>query len=554
MFCDKPHVNQLTSLLLAQGFVDIVVCPGSRNGILVHNFDAAKFCLHPVTDERSAAFVGLGLCLSTHRPVAVCVTSGSALLNTIPAVAEAYYRQLPLLIISADRPKQWINQLDGQTLQQKGALEPYAKTYNIEEAHSPEEEHWNNLRMNEAILSLHHYGNQPVHLNVPITEPLFSFKTEHLPDVRCIKEEYPSVSQPLSAATIASIQEAKFPIIVIGQYEKGEIEALDLIESHNALLILPEIISGQKSAWRTTALEHLLPQMDFHPDLVIHIGGNLVNKQLKLKLRKLSTCEVIRIENSRHLPDTFGHLQTIVRSTPEEVLLQLSQIKTRNAQVETFKQNLDIYRNQGEMYIPEHFSDLGILQRIVRNIPEDCALQVGNSSVIRNVAYFFDHHSQHLFCNRGVNGIEGSLSVAVGYAMGHKGLSLSLIGDLSFFYDQNALWNTRLPRNLRIVLFNNGGGQIFYRLPGLDQTPSLSPYIAAAHQTSARGLAESYGLTYLSARNYEETDTAISRLWKTESEQPMLLEVFTQTTDNENELKNIKLYYKNLFNYGKNME
>lgn len=545
MFCDKPHVNQLTSLLKAQGFRDIVVCPGSRNGILVHNFDAADFRLHPVTDERSAAFVALGLCLSTRRPVAVCVTSGSALLNTIPAVAEAFYRQLPLLVISADRPKQWINQLDGQTLHQVGALQPYAQTFNIEEPHTPEEEHWNGLRINEALLSLQHNGNQPVHINVPITEPLFTFNTAVLPSVTCIHEEVPEASHPISAATLARIQQAQFPVIVMGQYEKGEIESLHKIDENGALLILPEIISGQPFAWRTTALEHILPDSDFHPDLVIHVGGNLVNKQLKLQLRKLE-CEVVRMETGNGLPDTFGHLQTVVRTSATAALQQLSELTEAKSQVLKYKQLLDGYRDKAQAYTPVHFSDIGVLQQLSRVLPETCAIQSGNSSVIRNVAYFFDHYAHHLFCNRGVNGIEGSLSAAAGYAMEHEGLTLSLIGDLSFFYDQNALWNTQLPKGLRIVMFNNGGGQIFYRLPGLNQTPALAPYIAASHQTSAKGLAESYGLTYLSAHDYQETEKCFAQLFEQSSERPILLEVFTQTADNEDELKQIKQYYKNL--------
>ena len=546
MFCDKPHVNQLTSLLKAHGFQDIVVCPGSRNGILVHNFDAALFHLHPVTDERSAAFVALGLCLSTRRPVAICVTSGSALLNTIPAVAEAFYRQLPLLVISADRPKQWINQLDGQTLSQNNALAPYAQTFNIEEPHTPEEEHWNGLRINEALLSLFHNGKQPVHINVPITEPLFTFNTKELPVVSSIHEEVPVANHPVSATTLERIKQAQFPIIVMGQYEKGSIESIRKIDANGSLLILPEIISGQDFSWRTTALEHLLPNADFQPDLVIHIGGNLVNKQLKLHLRKLTHCEVIRIDESQALPDTFGHLQTIIRTSPEAALSQLSELAEAKTMVLKYKDLLDNYCDKVHDYHPSTFSDLGILQQLSRVLPKECSIQVGNSSVIRNVAYFFDKHAQHIFCNRGVNGIEGSLSTAVGYAMGNKGLTFSLIGDLSFFYDQNALWNTQLPKGLRIIMFNNGGGQIFYRLPGLNQTPALAPYIAASHQTSAKGLAESYGLTYLSATNYKETEKCIHELLQQESERPMLLEVFTQKTDNENELKQIKQYYKNL--------
>ena len=134
MYCDTPQVNQLTALLEAHHIRHIVVCPGSRNATIAHNLNEKGencFTLHPVTDERSAAFVAIGLILATQECTAVCVTSGSALINCIPAVAEAYYRHLPLLIISADRPQNWIGQLDGQTLPQSGALLPYCPTYTL---------------------------------------------------------------------------------------------------------------------------------------------------------------------------------------------------------------------------------------------------------------------------------------------------------------------------------------------------------------------------------------------------------------------------------------
>lgn len=551
MFCDKKHINQLTALLKDFGIRDLVVCPGSRNGALVHNFSEAKFRLHPVTDERSAAFVALGLCLSTRRAVGVCVTSGSALLNTLPAVAEAHYRQLPLLVISADRPQHWIGQLDGQTLAQTGALQPYATTYTMAAAATEEEAHWYLLQANEALLSLHRQGGQPVHLNVPIAEPLFSFTTPALPQVRTIREETAVLERPLSDSLLQRIRSARFPIMVIGQYEGGRLDSLQDIERKGTLLVLPEPVSGQEGCWRTTALEHLLPANgtgdDFCPDLVLHLGGNLVNKQLKLALRRQEHCEVVRIAPADSLPDTFCHLHRVVRTTPEQALPQLARLQFENKTVRKYQRALDAFRHYGDSYVPTRFSDLAVMQHIARQVPADAALQVGNSSVIRNAAYFLEDHTERLFCNRGVNGIEGSLSAAVGYAMGTHRLTLSLIGDLSFFYDQNALWNKELPRNLRIVLFNNGGGQIFYRLPGLDHTPALSPYIAAAHHTQAAGIAAAYGLRYLAAHSMEEVAAALPQLWTHEEEHPVLLEVFTAQADNEHELKQIKQYYAKTF-------
>ena len=174
MYCNKANANQLTALLIAHGIKDIVVCPGSRNGVLAHNFHAAPLLnAHPVTDERSAGFVALGLALATGKPAAVCVTSGSALLATLPAVSEAFYRKIPLIVISADRPPQWIGQMDGQTLPQQHALQPYADTYNIIEPQNETERWGNNRLINEALCRCRepegrprsHWKNSPLQKN-----------------------------------------------------------------------------------------------------------------------------------------------------------------------------------------------------------------------------------------------------------------------------------------------------------------------------------------------------------------------------------------------------
>lgn len=554
MFCDKHHVNQLTSLLHQHQICDCVVCPGSRNAILIHNFKQAGFQLYPVTDERSAAFVALGICLQRQSPVAICVTSGSALLNTLPAVAEAYYRHLPLLVISADRPTEWIGQLDGQTLPQEGALTPYTETFHLSAAEDATANWHNQLLINRALLRVRQNGGQPVHINIPIREPLFSFQTAELPVTWPIREEMGDTGHPISDETVHAIQSARLPIVIVGQYEKGTIPALRTIEENNSLLVLPEIISGQAGSWRTTWLEQLLPHLDFRPDLVIHIGGNLVNKQLKLHIRKISACSVIRIDETGQVADTFQHLRILVRATPQEALSQLASILPPQQEVQKWKTLLDQGLHLSEKYQPLHFSDIGILQRLSQRIPKHAAIHLANSSPVRNASCFLGSFPGRIFCNRGVNGIEGSLSTATGYAMLHPHITLAVIGDLSFFYDLNALWNTRLPSGLRILLFNNAGGQIFQNLPGLNQSPALRQFIAAAHTTTAQGVAQTYGLEYHCAHSYDEADRAIGCLLREDTDSPVLLEVFTDTADNYEEGQLLKQYYLKQWTYETRME
>jgi 2-succinyl-5-enolpyruvyl-6-hydroxy-3-cyclohexene-1-carboxylate synthase len=143
MYSSKVSVNILTSLLIKAGVEHAVVCPGSRNSPIVHNLNECdEIQCYPVTDERSAGFFAMGICQQVQQPVVLCVTSGTALLNTCPAVAEAYYQHLPLIVISADRPAMWIDQLDGQTLPQRDALGKLVKkAVNLPEPHT-DDEHW----------------------------------------------------------------------------------------------------------------------------------------------------------------------------------------------------------------------------------------------------------------------------------------------------------------------------------------------------------------------------------------------------------------------------
>ena len=541
MYCDKTSVNILTALLAASGLRDVVVCPGSRNAVLVHDFhECPALRCHPATDERSAAFQALGLTLASGRPAAVCVTSGSALLNVLPAVAEAAFRHLPLLIISADRPARWIGQLDGQTLPQPGALQPYAPSFVLPEEKGEAGDGWCARVVNEALQALTRGGGGPAHLNVPLDEPLFSFTTARLPACTVVREVRPVAPAPLPAEVVGKIRKARLPVLLLGERDAAPSPAAARLDAADALLVLPEIVANQPGSFRTMALE-LLPSLSgFQPDLVIHAGGALVNKRLKLHLRGLPHCHVIRIEESDALPDTFLHLDTVIRSPLEPVLAQLADALPPSAAVRRAKERLQLVARRTEAFVPAGFSDLGLMQLLARQAAgSDCSLHLANSSVVRNACYFFDGGRRPVFCNRGLNGIEGSLSTALGYAQLSPKPVLTLIGDLSFFYDQNALWREQLPPGLRILLFNNGGGQIFRQLPGLSASAAMPDLVAAAHHTSAEAVARSHGLAYFPVRDYAAAARAFDHLLAPAASRPVLVEAFTDAADNEHDRRGL---------------
>lgn len=529
MYCDIPQVNQLTALLLSHGLTRIVACPGSRNATLLHNFREAGFTLYPATDERSAAFVALGIVLATEQPAAVCVTSGSALLATLPAVAEASYRHLPLLVISADRPAQWVGQYDGQTLPQCGALQPYCPTCGLSEPHT-EELHWaNNRLINEALCSLHQHGGGPAHLNVPIAEPMFSFTTPELPTERTVSSIRPATSRPLPDDGVRLIAEARLPALVMGQYDAGDLRAeVDQLDRNGQLLVLPEILSDVPGSQRMNVFDALpADRPNLLPDVVIHVGGNFVHKRFKQLLRT-ADCRVMRIGQDRELIDTFCHLTYNIACSPQPALHQLAaELPSRHQGVERARQ---YFEQQVRAAVPpDPHTPAGVLltlRHVLQGHTAGFTLHLANSTAVRAAAQVFSSGQFPILCNRGTNGIEGSLSTAVGYALEMWGLSIVVIGDLSFFYDANALWNTRLPSNLRILLLNNHGGGIFHHLPGLEASPALPEYIAAGDQSfSAEGIAHTFHIGYLSARADDALE-AVMRQWLQEDGRARLLEIF----------------------------
>ncbi len=565
MFSSKPHINILTSALHAYGIEHIIVCAGARNGILVHNFNTSGlYTLHGAVDERSAAFMAIGMILATNAPVCVCVTSGSALLGCLPATAEAYYRQLPLLVLSADRPAEWIDRLDGQTIPQVGALEPYARTFNIEELSNDKDSAQLEVLIKGALQSLWAAPAHPVHINVPIHEPLFTLGGQAHPFLGEISREsrrQGNEIQALSPNVIERINAARLPALIIGQYEGDTLLPLEEIETEGKLLVLPELLANCKNSWRTAVLEKALCTVqngagaeaeDLElpaPDLIIHLGLNSVHKRLRTYLRSLH-CDVIRISENNDQVDTFSaHTLTGIRCSLPAAINQLAeQIRPNTAVKEWQKKLLDQNflskfnkQEAGATYFKIGATDhasiekpnmISVLQALMAtNGPlssKNCSLHLANSSIVREACNFFDGGMGFsIHCNRGTNGIEGSVSAAAGQAIASPNQrTILLTGDLSFLYDQNGLWSHELGGNLRIIVFNDGGGGIFHHMPALSHISERHSFISAPHCYSAGGTAETFNLTYLSLRSRNELSTALQQWWSLPSSRPVVLEVF----------------------------
>lgn len=595
MFSNKENINILTSLLLEYGVSDAVVCPGSRNAPIVHNLSQCQSIrCHPVTDERSAGFYALGIAQATQRPTVVCVTSGTALLNLAPAVAEAYYQHVPLVVVSADRPVQWIGQLDGQTLPQPDALGRFVrKAVSLPEPHSVslgndegleasgkgalsdgdkrlDEERWMCRRLvNEALHAATCRQPAPVHINVPITEPLFAFDVAELPVAKRFRQMEKVSFLNQQRQLFERFFSAERPMIVIGQMAYGIIspETIRSLSQHYVVMAEPlsnlhyqtihfdEAVRVVESLDRNESLQYV-------PDYIIYIGDTLVSKPTRRWLRSTKATSCVITPDALDIHDPITTLEDIVECPLEDVDLLLSSFcdiydnpedfeddedvmaheDSRHGFHACWQQLLDYCAERAETYEPgfSQMATVKYFEEQLADLDTDICVHYANSSAVRLACIYAQHY---VWCNRGVNGIEGSLSTAAGFSLATDALTVCVIGDLSFFYDQNALWNSNIGGNLRIVLLNNSGGGIFRQLKGLDKSPVATSFVAAQHETTAQGICTQNDIGYISAKDMGEMQIGIVTLLTRETNRPMLLEVFT---DVDEDMKAYSMYFSQL--------
>ena len=529
-YSDKENINILCAVMVGHGLKHAVVCPGSRNAPIVHNLNEHPLIkCYPVTDERSAGFFALGIAEQLQEPVAVVVTSGTALLNLAPAVAEARHRHLPLVVISADRPMGLIGQQMGQTIDQPGALSRFALLdVNLVEPHDDLTRWHCNRLANEALLAARRGG--PVHINVPYDEPLFNFTVPALPVERIITAMAVSIDEMALFEALKPIKSAQKPMLVIGQMSPGLVtpEIMNCLVPHLAVLVesLGSDVGGN-------AFDELLPLVeqnpDFAPDVVIYMGGTLVSKRVKAYLRRLTDVPMVQVSENGAIHDTFGNLTQVVQCSPRAALHVLEKLfgtAVGNPFARLWNEHLDQLAWHFDSLRPGFSQMLAVKLALqsAREWSHPVILHFANSQPVRLANLFA---RQHVRCNRGVNGIEGSTSAAAGCAAVTDERVLCVTGDLSFFYDQNALWNSNLRGNLRILLLNNGGGGIFSQLPGLEASPARDKMIAAAHMTHASGCCDQHGVEYRAAHGSEDLYSGITWLVQDDSTRPRLLEVIT---------------------------
>lgn len=540
MYSNKQNIQQLLSLMLEHGVRHVVLSPGSRNAPLIHSLNQhPSFTCYTIVDERSASYFALGLILKLQQPVAICCTSGTALLNYSSATAEAFYQRLPLLVISADRPIHWIGQADGQTINQKNVLANFVrKSITLPEIFSNDDKWLCNRLINEGLLALTVGDVGPVHINIPLSEPLYEFTAEYLPVAR--KIEKAKGRKELPTSYLEMWKGYKKRMVVVGQHLPNE-QFSAIIENfalRGDTVIIAEHTANLSASSSVAYFEQILTsfkedeEASFAPDLLLTLGGHIISKKLKQFLRKNRPLAHWHV--GAEVVDTFQSLTDLIDVDASSLVEALASVELGDLSYSNaWNIRCNAIATMAKEYLARaSYSDLSVFNAIFKWMPSNISLHLGNSTPVRYAQQFMLPANVRVFSNRGTSGIDGVVSTFAGYSVNATELSVLLIGELSFFYDSNGLWNRYLSTNCRIVVINNAGGGIFRLIDGPSRSNALEEHIEYSHNQSVENIAKAFGVRYLSASSQKEVDKQIATLFDCSFQEPMLLEVFTPSKVN----------------------
>ena len=535
MYSSLRNVQILVALLKEYNIDTVVISPGNSHNAIVRSLENdSYFKTYNIVDERSAAFFAVGLMEELKRPVAVCCTSGTAVSNYLSGVTEASRRNLPLVVITGDKNPYYLGQYEDQVIDEISMFKGVVKySCQLPIVRDDKDEWYCGRVINEALLELNHHGKGPVQIDVPIEKGMLAigkdFNTETLPKVRVINRLDMLSDNEKWQEKFAELKNKKV-MLICGQDDHittDEMQMIQKLAEKNKFVFAADIISNLhgQGVFNITGIAKKFSNSiePIMPEVVISFAGNTA-LDFKFRLKNYPNIHWIVNEDGR-VADPYKNLELVIEATTEDFLRKLCEFAP--------KANGDYYdfieSACNNLKIPEiEYSNLYAVSKVMKEIPAGSNLHIANSTAIRIAQYFELDETVQVYCNRGVNGIDGCMSSFVGHAAATDKLSYLVIGDLSFFYDMNALWNRYIGNNIRILLSNNGGAALFHFNQGLTNYPTLNENVAAEHFATAKGWAESQGLCYLSARDKSEFDNNFEKFMTKESDKPIIFEVFTQ--------------------------
>ncbi len=558
----QPIVN-IAEICAQKGITDFVLSPGSRCAPLT-----IALVRHPaiktrsVPDERSAAFIGLGMAQETQRPVGLLCTSGTAALNYAPAVTEAYYQHIPMLVLTADRPAEWVDQLDGQTIHQQNIFANHIKaSYQLPSDYSHTDAVWAIERiMSEAINVANAAPYGPVHVNIPLREPFYPEAGEELHFDKAVKiievEETENVlSEKAWEKLLTGYKLFENCLIVAGQHQgsKSLSKTLDILSSTQQIPVVADVIAnvdGVKNHVRhqdfILATKDEKQRAEFQPDLLITYGNSVLCKNLKLLLRKYKPKAHWHVQVTDKPADPFQSLTKSIAVEPEYFFDELYKRSSQGSNKKVFKVSyLDkwSFAEDKSGFISKNcfrtrpFCEMQAVWEVMDALPENSLLHLANSMTVRYANYRGAKEGIVVRANRGTSGIDGSSSTAIGSALAQSRPVTLITGDLAFFYDRNALWNNYVPPNLRIVILNNHGGGIFRILDGPNRQPELADYFETVQKLNAENTARDFGLDYYLCKSKAQLDEVLKTFWQ--DSKAAILEIETDAKVNTEVLKDL---------------
>ena len=566
-----PSAQLVVQHCKAKKIKNIIISPGSRNAPLTISFtEDSYFKCFSVVDERCAAFFGMGIAQQLNEPVVVVCTSGSALLNYYPAVAEAFYSHIPLIVLSADRPTYLIDVGDGQAIRQEnvfGTNIGYSanlkqdishavdsiKSYRPQWLQADKENQQKEIQKyneGELIKALNTAINDkdPVHINVPFEEPLYDFISEPTVEVSLAVENVIAKELTFNLAKFSSLwNKSKKKMILVGVNGPNSVEQelLNKLTQDPSVLVFTESTANLYHQDYFSSIDSIIAPLEkaknkeelfelLRPDILMTFGGLIISKKIKAFLRKYKPKQHWHIGEGK-VDDTFFSLTQHFKTTINLFLVAFLK-ETKNKESRYFeywnkvKNNYKTRRKEYMEQIP--FSDLLAFHYITTSIPKNYQLQLANSSTVRYMQLLEIPSTVSVFCNRGTSGIDGNTSTAIGASIYCLNPTILITGDLSFFYDSNALWNKYLRPDFRIIVINNQGGGIFRILPGQEKSSNFENYFETVHNLDAKHLCKMYGISYQVATDADNLRQSFSSFYKS-SNNPKLLEIKTSRILND---------------------
>lgn len=546
------HINDIAVVCAGHGIKTAIISPGSRSAPLTLAFNEhPSIDVKVIADERSAAFIAIGIAQQQKKPVALICTSGSAVYNYAPAVAEAYYQEVPLLILSADRPPEWTNQYDGQTIQQSGIFGKHVKAshdFPVDVSHSDSVWHANRI-INEAIIASNAFPKGPVHINIPLREPFYPDDQEKISfatkprildtpklELGLSKNDWDELIQEWNSTTKR--------LLVVGQLEGDEevSEVINQFARETNTLIINDIIGNQHHVKGVVQHQDAFLQpssikalADLSPDILITVGKSLISKNLKLYFRENPPHTHWHVHPSSQVNDTLQNLRKWLPLQPKYFLSELT-LRSTNSTDSTFNSQWIDLESKAKSSIASFlescpFGEFKGVSNCLNSLPNLSQLHLANSMSVRYANLIGLSGNIRVFANRGTSGIDGSNGTAVGAALAQDKIVTLLTGDMAFLYDRNAFWHNHDLSNLRIIILNNHGGGIFRMIKGPQQQPDYAKLFETHQPLTAENTSKDYDFEYRSCNELDGLKDALASFFDKGS-RGKVLEIFSDSKHN----------------------